>query len=60
MTTMGTLGPEEAAARLGLSVGELLDLAGDGRIPKAKLDRRGWHFDRAGLELYLTRRGRAA
>jgi hypothetical protein len=52
----GRLGPEVAAALMGLSVAELLELASDGRIHGAILDASGWHFDRRGMETFLTRR----
>jgi len=40
----------EAAALLGLTVPELLELASDGLIPRAVLDRDGWRFERKDLE----------
>lgn len=50
------MGPEEAAAALGLTLAELLERAGNGDIAGAQLDRHGWHFRREAIERLAARR----
>lgn len=49
------MGPEEAAAALGITVEQLLERAGNGDIPQTKLDRHGWKFSRPTIAKMLER-----
>jgi hypothetical protein len=50
------MGPEEAAGALGLTVAELLERAGDGKIPNCVLDADGWRFRRRSIQSLAERR----
>ena len=49
-TRAGWLGPQEAAAILGISVAELLERASEGRIADAVLNVSGWQFRRREIQ----------
>jgi hypothetical protein len=59
MTRPGRLTPQEAAPLVGLSVEELLALAGDGKVPRSTLGASGWHFHAVGLRVLAERIARS-
>jgi hypothetical protein len=50
-----TLTPDAAARMVGLSVDELLDLAGSGQVPMSTLAAFGWRFSLVGIRQLADR-----